>query len=74
MIDYETALGHTDWKSITDDKKEGLQIMQRTTHNGFRAMKAMGTVNHNSQLIFKVLGNSDYRPSYDGTFDSGRYL
>jgi CRISPR/Cas system endoribonuclease Cas6 (RAMP superfamily) len=51
-----------------------LIIWQRTTPEGYNAVKAQGFVNRSPVQIFKVISNTDYRSHYDTTYDTGRLL
>ena len=72
--EFEREWNHGEWKETTNDKKEGLIIWQRTTPEGYNAVKAQGYVNRSPIQIFKVISNTDYRSHYDTTYDTGRLL
>ncbi len=58
---YERCYSYADWKVISEDKKEGITIWQRTTAEGLNSVKAQGTVNRTPHEVFKLIGNDGYR-------------
>lgn len=67
---YMNGLEKPDWKVITDDKKVGLTIWQRT-ENGLKAMKAQAVIDKTADDVFKVIGDIKTRKDYDATYDDG---
>lgn len=49
-------------------------IWQRTTETGANAMKAQGIINQNILSVFKLIGNNEYKTSYDANFAEGKLL
>ena len=71
---YVGALTLPDWKVITEDKKVGLTIWQRSDSRGLKAMKAEAYIDRSPEEIFRYIGDLSYRKDYDDTYDDGYAL
>jgi hypothetical protein len=65
------ALALPDWKVLTDDKKAGLRIWQRSAGGGLKAMRAEAVINRRPEAVFSVIGDLALRKDYDETYDDG---
>eukprot|EP00347_Sterkiella_histriomuscorum_P015068 403358431 len=72
--DYERQITLAEWKSLVEDKKEGLNIWQRTNSNGLKCMKAVAVIERSPEQIIKVIGDSKYRNDYDPVYDYSTFL
>jgi hypothetical protein len=63
-----------EWKQVIHDKKVNLKVWQRTTAEGLQSIKATGIINRPASLIFRVIGDDEYRGGYDPTYESGYFL
>jgi len=64
----------TDWKVLTDDKKEGLVVSLRTSANGISTVKSTGIVEFPALDIFRAISDPAVRKDYDGVFDSSHVI
>jgi hypothetical protein len=67
-------LAATDWKVLTDDKKEGLVISLRTSVNGISTVMSTGIIEFPALDIFRTISDPLVRKDYDGVFDSSHVV
>jgi len=67
-------MNQEDWKETLNDRKNKLMIWTRPGQNGNNSVKCRGPVNFPPEIIFKVIGDSKYRKTYDKNYDSGHFL
>jgi len=74
MIYLNELLETTDWKVLTDDKKEGLVVSLRTSAKGISTVKSTGIIEFPAIDIFRTIVDPAVRKDYDGVFDSSTVL
>ncbi|CDW89743.1 start domain containing protein [Stylonychia lemnae] len=72
--EYEDQIPSAEWKILTEDKKEGLKIWQRTSESGLKCMKAQAIIERKASDIIKVIGDTKYRNDYDPVYDHSNFL
>lgn len=72
--EYESQITLAEWKTLQEDKKEGLHIWQRTSASGLKCMKAVAVIERSPEAIIKVIGDSAYRNDYDPVYDYSTFL